>query len=247
MGKIFCIIKRELCSYFATPVAYVFMIIILLLFGFTTFSYGTDNLFALDTANLNAFFRWHPRIYLLMIPAIAMHLWSEERRMGTIELLLTLPVPPQYLVIGKFLASWAFIGICLLCTLPTVWAVGYLGTPDYGPILSGYCGSFLTAGIFLAITGMTSALARNQVVSFILSFIICLTLVIFGDEWFTDLFKSWLGPAMFDVFSTLSVWTHYMPMQRGVIDFRDIFYFGSMVSLPLYLTLIIINSHRSGR
>lgn len=247
MQKIFCIAKRELSSYFATPVAYVFMIIILLLFGFCTFSFGSENFFSLGTANLNAFFHWHPRIYLLMIPAIAMHLWSDERRMGTIELLLTLPVSPKYLVIGKFLASWIFIGICLLCTAPIVWAVGYLGNPDYGIIFAGYCGSFLTAGVFLAITGMTSALARNQVISFILSFLICFLLVLFGDSSVTDFFKNWMGPAIFDIFSVISVYTHYLTMQRGVIDFRDIFYFGSMISLPLYLTLVIINSHRSSR
>lgn len=246
MKKIFCITKRELASFFATPVAYVFMVIILLLFGFTTFSFG-NNFFMRWTADLSAFFEWHPRIYLLMIPAIGMHLWSDERRLGTIELLLTLPVPPKYLVIGKFLASWIFIGLCLLCTTPIIGAVAYLGEPDFGVIFTGYCGSFLTAGLFLAITGMTSALARNQVISFIVSFVICFGLVIFGDPAVTDFFKNWMGPAIFDIFAVISVNTHYMTMQRGVIDFRDVFYFVTMICLPLYLTLLVVKSHRSGR
>lgn len=247
MHKIYSIAKRELISYFSTPVAFVFMIIILLLFGFSTFSLGEPDFFEYGTADLSRFFYWHPRIYMLMVPAIAMHLWSDERRLGTIELLLTMPVPAHYLVIGKFLASWVFMALCLICTFPIIIAVGYLGSPDFGMIFCGYLGSLFISGIFLSVTGMTSAVARNQVVSFILAFMICFFLVIFGDSSVTDFFKTWLGPGLFNSFSAISVSNHFMTFQRGVIDFRNLFYFFSMITLPLYLTWIIVKNHRSGK
>ncbi|MGL4854136.1 MAG: ABC transporter permease subunit [Lentisphaeria bacterium] len=247
MIKLFFVAKRELYSYFFSPVAYVFTIILLLLFGFSTFSVGNNNFFALNEASLVTFFNWHPRIYLLMIPAICMHCWSEEHRMGTIELLMTFPVKLWQLVLGKFLAAWCFINISLLLTFPMVIAVGYLGEPDYGVIFTGYLASSFMAAVFIAITMMTSAMSRRQVVSFVLAVVSCLFLMLFADESLTDFFKNSFPPALFDTLISLSITSHFATLCRGVIDFRDAFYFISMIFMPLILTGAVINSHRNGR
>src|SRR6266478_6465634 len=170
------IMKRELGGYFTSPVAYVFLVIFLLLTGFFTFTVG--NFFERSEASLVSFFTWHPWLYLFLVPAAGMRLWSEELRLGTMELLLTMPVTPWQAILGKFLASWLFLLIALALTFPMVITVAYLGHPDFGRILSGYGGSVLISGAFLAITCMTSALTRNQVISFILSVVICLFLIL---------------------------------------------------------------------
>ena len=167
MRVVWTIVKRELTSYFSSPVAYVFLVIFLLLTGFFTFTAG--NFFERGEASLAAFFGWHPWLYLVLVPAVGMRLWAEERRSGTLELLLTMPVAPWQAIVAKFLASWIFIGVGLALTFPAVITVNILGDPDNGMIVAGYLGSFFLAGAYLAVTCMTSAMTRNQVVAFILS------------------------------------------------------------------------------
>src|SRR3954468_19432474 len=172
------IAKRELSGYFASPVAYVFIVIFLLLAGFFTFMAG--GFFERGAALLASFFLWHLWLYLFLVPAVGMRLWSEERRMGTIELLLTMPIAAWEAIVGKFLASWLFLALALVCTFPVIFTVNYLGHPDNGVIFAAYIGIFLLAGAYLAISCVTSALTRNQVISFILSLVICLILILAG-------------------------------------------------------------------
>ena len=174
LGNIITIAKREVSGYFASPVAYVFIVIFLLLVGFFTFMVG--GFFDRGQANLEMFFAWHPWLYLFLVPAVGMRMWSEERRLGTIELLLTMPITPWQAIVGKFLASWLVLILALALTFPLVITVNYLGNPDNGIIVGGYVGSALLAGAYLAIAAMTSAMTRNQVVSFILSVVLCLFL-----------------------------------------------------------------------
>src|SRR5689334_23146282 len=181
LGHIWTIAKRELSGYFASPVAYVFIVIFLLLNGFFTFMLG--GFFELGEASLSrSFFQWHPWLYLFLVPAAGMRLWAEERRLGTLELLLTMPITAWQAIVGKFLASWLFLIISLALTFPIMLTVGYLGKPDWGAVLTGYLGSALLAGAYLSITCLTSALTRNQVISFILSVVICFFLILCGWE-----------------------------------------------------------------
>src|SRR5881397_2142585 len=178
VANIKTIAKRELGGYFASPVAYVFIVIFLLLCGFFTFMLG--GFFERNEASLVSFFLWHPWLFLFLVPAAGMRLWSEERRLGTIELLLTMPITAWQAIVGKFLASWLFLGLALALTFPIVWTVNYLGSPDNGVILGSYVGSFLLAGSYLAVSCMTSAMTRNQVISFIVSVVICFLLILVG-------------------------------------------------------------------
>jgi ABC-2 type transport system permease protein len=238
------IAKRELGAYFSSPVAYVFIVIFLLLAGFFTFNVG--QFFQIGEASLNSFFYWHPWLYLFLVPAVGMRLWSEERRQGTMELLLTMPITTWQAILGKFLASWAFLGIALLLTFPIVLTVNYLGDPDNGIIFAGYIGSFLLAGAYLAISSMTSAMTRNQVVSFIVSVVICLFLIIVGYGPVTDLLTNWGSPALVDTVASFSVITHFDPFQKGLIDLRDIVFFLSIIVFSLFTTGVIIRAHRAG-
>ena len=239
------IAKRELAGYFASPVAFVFIVIFLLLCGFFTFMLG--NFFARNEASLSAFFIWHPWLYMFLVPAAGMRLWAEERRSGTLELLLTMPITPTQAIVGKFLAGWLFLGIALLLTFPMVITVAYLGNPDGGVVLTGYFGSFLVAGTYLSVSSMTSAMTRNQVVSFITSVVICLLLILAGWPPVTNLFLKW-GAAnwLVEAVSGLSVIFHYDAMQRGVLDIRDFFYFLSVMVFTLFVTGVILKSHRAG-
>src|ERR1700722_1269501 len=185
------IAKRELGGYFASPVAFVFIVIFLLLTAFFTFMLG--GFFEQGTARLNSFFMWFPWLYLFLVPAIGMRLWSEERRQGTMELLLTMPITTSQAILGKFLASWAFLGIALALTFPIAITVNYLGSPDNGVILTSYFGSLLLAGAYLAITCMTSAMTRNQVISFIISVVICFLLILVGFPLFTNFLNNVIG------------------------------------------------------
>src|SRR5271170_2599320 len=197
LANIKTITKRELSGYFSSPVAYVFIVIFLLLMGFFTFMAG--GFFERGQASLDGpFFLWHPWLYLFLVPAVGMRLWAEERRVGTLELLLTLPITTWQAIVGKFLASWLFLLLALFLTFPVVITVNYLGSPDNGVIFGGYVGSFLMAGAYLAISCMTSAMTRNQVVSFILSVVACLFLVLCGFPPVTDLMVRWASPAVID-------------------------------------------------
>lgn len=244
LHNVVAIAKRELSGYFASPVAYVFIVIFLLLTGFFTFMVG--RFFDRGEASLAAFFLWHPWLYLFLVPAVGMRLWSEERRLGTIELLLTMPVSPWQAILGKFIASWLFLTLALVLTFPLIFTVAYLGNPDMGLIFCGYIGSTLMAGAYLSITCMTSALTRNQVVSFIISVVLCLFLILAGWPPVLDLLVRWAKPWLVDTVAAFSVVTHFDSFQRGVIDSRDLLYFLSIMAFSLFTTGVIIRGHRAG-
>ena len=243
-SNIKAIIKRELGGYFTSPIAYVFLIIFLLLTGFFTFTVGS--FFERGEASLVSFFTWHPWLYLFLVPAVGMRLWSEERRLGTIELLLTMPVTTWQALIGKFLASWLFLALALALTFPVVITVNYLGHPDNGVILTGYLGSLLLAGSYLAVTCMTSAMTRNQVISFIVAVLICLFLILAGYEPVTGLLSRFASARVVEIVAAFSVMTHFEGFQRGVIDLRDVVFFASLMGFALFTTGVIIRSHRAG-
>ena len=244
MKPIWIIAKRELGAYFTSPVAYVFLVIFLLLTGFFTFTVG--NFFERGEASLAAFFGWHPWLYLVLVPAVGMRVWAEERRAGTIELLLTMPVTTWQAILGKFLASWIFLALALALTFPVAITVNVLGEPDNGIIAAGYLGSLFLAGAYLAVTCMTSALTRNQVVAFILSVVICLFLILVGFNPVTDLLALWASPGFVDTVAAFSVMTHFDGFQKGVIDTRDLFFFLSVIGFALFATGVVIRSHRAG-
>jgi ABC-2 type transport system permease protein len=244
IGTIKTIGKRELAGYFASPVAYVFIVIFLLLAGFFTFMVG--RFFDRGEASLASFFLWHPWLYLFLVPAIGMRLWSEERRLGTLELLLTMPVTTWQAIVGKFLASWVFLAMALFLTFPVVLTVNYLGRPDSGPIVCGYLGSLLMAGAYLAVSCMTSAITRNQVVSFILSVVACLFLILAGWPPVTSMLEQWAKPWMVEGVASFSVMTHFEGFQRGVLDTRDVLFYLLVIAFSLFTTGVIIRSHRAG-
>ena len=240
MRNIFVIAKRELGSYFSSPVAYVFLVIFLLLTGFFTFTAG--QFFERGEASLGAFFGWHPWLYLVLVPAAGMRLWAEERRGGTLELLMTMPITPWQAILGKFLASWVFIGIALALTFPVIVTANVLGSPDNGMIFAGYLGSLFLAGAYLAVTCMTSAMTRNQVVAFILSVVACLFLILAGFNPVTDLMVRWASPAFIDTVAAFSVVTHFDGFQKGVIDSRDLAYFVSVIGFSLFATSLALRN-----
>jgi ABC-2 type transport system permease protein len=238
------IAKRELIGYFASPVAYVFIVIFLLLSGFFTFMVA--GFFQRGQANLMSFFVWHPWLYLFLVPAVGMRMWAEERRLGTIELLLTMPITPWQAIVGKFLASWLVLAVALALTFPIVITVNYLGHPDNGVIVAGYFGSLLLSGAYLSIAAMTSAMTRNQVVSFILSVVICLFLILAGWPPVTNLLTQWASPWFVQTIAAFSVMTHFESIQKGVIDSRDVLFFLSLILFSLFTTGVIIRAHRAG-
>ena len=239
-ANIKAIVKRELGGYFTSPIAYVFLVIFLLLTGFFTFTAG--NFFERGEASLAAFFGWHPWLYLVLVPAVGMRLWAEERRAGTLELLLTMPVAAWQAILGKFLASWAFLAIALALTFPVVVTANVLGDPDNGMIFAGYLGSLFLAGAYLSITCLTSAMTRNQVIAFILAVVVCLFLIIAGFSPVTDLLVRWASPAFVDTVAAFSVVTHFDGFQKGVVDTRDLFYFLSVIGFSLFATGVVLRN-----
>ncbi len=242
LSRIWTITKRELASYFNSPVAYIFLIIFLILCGFFTFRVG--HFFERNEATLAPFFLWHPWLYLFLVPAVGMRLWAEERRSGTIELLLTMPINASDAIIGKFLAAWLFLGTALVLTFPMIITVYYLGHPDGGAIFTGYLGSFLVAGAYLAVTGMTSAMTRNQVVSFITALVTCLFLILAGWTPVTDMLVNWAPSWLLQGLALFSIIPHFDSLQRGVIDSRDIIYYLSIILFPLFLTGVVLRNRR---
>ncbi len=238
------IARRELAAYFESPVAYVFLVVYLLLAGFFTFSLG--GFFELGEASLNAFFNWVPWLFLFLVPAVGMRLWSDERRLGTMELLLTMPVTTWQAIIAKFVASWLFLAIALLLTFPLIITANWLGDPDNGVIVAGYVGSFLLAGAFLSLASLTSALTRNQVIAFILALVLCLLLILVGFAPITNLLSRFLGPLAIEAISRFSVLTHFEGFQKGVLDSRDLIYFFSVMTFALFATGVVLRSHRAG-
>ena len=243
-ANIKAVMKRELGGYFTSPIAYVFLVIFLLLAGFFTFTVG--NFFERGEASLVSFFTWHPWLYLFLVPAVGMRLWSEERRLGTLELLLTLPITTWQAIVGKFLASWLFLALALALTFPVVITVNWLGDPDNGVIVAGYVGSLLLAGAYLAVSCMTSAMTRNQVISFILAVMICLFLILAGYTPVTDLLTRFANPVVTQIVASFSVMTHFEAFQRGVLDTRDFIFFASVIGFALFTTGVIIRNQRAG-
>jgi len=238
MSPVSNVMRRELAGYFATPVAWVFIVIFLVMAGAFTFYIGS--FYDRGIADLDPFFTFHPWLYLFLVPAIAMRLWAEERRSGTVELLLTLPLTPWQAVLGKFLAAWLFVGVALLLTFPVWLTVNYLGNPDNGVIAAGYIGSWLMAGGFLAIGSCMSALTRNQVVAFILSVVVCFGFLISGLPMVMDLFSSWAPQTMLDAIAEFSFLAHFATISRGVIDVRDLVYFALVIGVWLLANTIVL-------
>lgn len=239
MHNVVTVFRREMASYFATPVAYVFIVIFLALNGVMTFYVG--NFLERNQADLAAFFSFHPWLYLFLIPALSMRLWAEERRTGTIELSMTLPLTAGQLVIGKFLAAWAFTGIALALTFPIWLTVNYLGDPDNGAILAAYLGSLLMAGGFLAVGSFVSALTKNQVIAFVIAATLCFFLVAMGSTIVLTVLGELASGNVADFLRSLSVMNHFSDISKGVVDFRDAVYFAALICLFLFLNVVAID------
>ncbi len=243
MNSIAAIFKRELRSYFSTPLAYVFIVIFLMMSAVFTFSFGS--FYERGQADLMPFFSFHPWLYLFLVPALSMRLWAEERKSGTIELLMTLPVTVWQAVVGKFLAAWAFTGIALLLTFPIWITVNYLGDPDNGVIVASYLGSFLMSGAFLSVGACLSSITRNQVIAFVLTATTCFLLVSAGFPLVLDFFRLWAPQIVVDTISSMSFLSHYTSIIKGVIDVRDIIYFVLMIGFWLYCNAVILDLKKS--
>jgi ABC-2 type transport system permease protein len=243
MRNTLAIFRRELGGYFATPVAYVFIVIFLVLSGILTFRIG--QLLDLGQASLEPFFAFHPWLYLFLIPALTMRLWAEERRSGTIEVLLTLPISKSEAVLGKFLAAWAFTAIALALTFPLWITVNYLGDPDNGVILASYVGSLLMAGGYLAIGACLSALTRNQVIAFVVAVAVCFVFVIAGHPAVTGAVRGWAPSLVVEGIASLGFMTHFDAITKGVIDVRDLVFFLSMIAFWLFANVVALDARKS--
>ena len=243
MRNIGIIFRRELASYFATPLAFVFIVIFLVLAGSFTFYLG--GFYDRGQADLAPFFTYHPWLYLFLIPALSMRLWAEERKSGSIELLMTLPVSLWQAVLGKYLAAWCFAGIALALTFPIWLTVNYLGSPDNGAIFAGYIGSFLMAGGFLAIGACLSAATRNQVIAFILTAVVCFAFLLSSVPIVLSLVQSWAPQFVTDAIASLSFLTHFASISKGVIDVRDIIYFVLLIAVWLCANAIVLDMKKA--
>jgi ABC-2 type transport system permease protein len=244
MRNINAILCKELKGYFETPVAYVFLVVFLMLAGLFTFYLG--NFYASEQSNLVSFFTWHPWLYLFLIPSISMRLWAEERRSGTIEILLTLPISTFESVIGKFLAAWIFAGIALLLTFPIFLTVNYLGDPDNGIIFVSYLGSFVMAGAFLAVGSCISAMTQNQVVSFVVSITVCFLFTLSGFPIVLDFFSALNFPQfLIDTISAFSFIQNFDDILKGALNLKNIVYFVSFIVFWLYINIVVIDTKRA--
>lgn len=237
------IFRRELGAYFATPLAYVFIVIFLVLAAAFTFYLG--GFYERGQADLEPFFVFHPWLYLFLIPAISMRLWSEERRSGSIELLMTQPITLWQAVLGKFLAAWAFAALALALTFPIWITVNYLGHPDNGAIVTGYLGSLLMAGGLLAVSSCMSALTRNAVVAFILGVVACFVLLLAGLPIVLDAFRGWAPPRVVAAVASLSFLTHFDTIAKGVVDLRDVIFFAVTIACFLAASVVLLDLHKS--
>lgn len=243
MRNVLIIAKRELVGYFSSPLAYIFVVIFVALTG--AFAFYIGNFFERGQADLIPFFSYHPWLYLLLVPAIAMRLWAEERKSGTIELLMTLPVTAWEAILGKFLAAWAFIGVALLCTLPMWFTVNHLGDADDGVVLTSYIGSFLMAGCFLAIGSCISAMTKNQVIAFIVSATLCFLLVMSGSELVLNFFRAWAPAFLVQAIASLSFLNHFDQITRGVITLPTLLFFLSMIAFFLFANVIVVEQRKA--
>jgi ABC-2 type transport system permease protein len=242
-GNVFTIFKREIRSYFESPVAYVFLVAFLALTGFLTFS--ATQYYERQAADLQPFFFWHPWVYLLLVPAATMGLWAEERRRGSIELLLTMPVTLMQAILGKFLAAWLFIVLAVALTFPIVVTTIYLGSPDVGAVVCGYVGSALLAGACVSIGMFTSSITRSQVVSFVLALVFCLLLMIAGWPPVTGFFVKWAPNWLVEGVAAFSLMPHFESMQRGVLDARDVLYYASVMVFMTAATQVLLDNRKS--
>ncbi len=238
----FIVARRELAGYFATPVASVFIVIFLVLQGALTFNLG--NFFSRGLADLNPFFTFIPWVFLLLIPAITMRLWAEERRLGTIELLLSLPITQAQAVVGKFLAAWAFCAIALALTFPFVITVNILGNPDNGVIAAGYVGALLIAGAFLSVGSALSAATKNQVIAFVLGLAVCFLFAMASYSVVTD-FLSQNVPALAAIARRLAVVDRFSDFTRGVVSARDLVFFASFIGFWLFVNTVIVELRKA--
>ncbi len=239
MSAVGTVFRREWSSYLATPVAYVFTVIFLMLAAALTFYLG--DFFDRGQADLQPFFSFHPWLYLFIVPAVSMRLWAEERGNGTIELLLTLPLPTWQVVLGKFLAAWCYVGLALALTFPMWITVNYLGDPDNGVILAGYLGSWLMAGAFLAVGACLSAATRNQVIAFILTASVCFVFLLAGYPLVQETARAWLPAGLADVIAQLSFLTHFDAISRGLLDLRDVAFFVLTIVAWLVACTIVVD------
>jgi ABC-2 type transport system permease protein len=239
MNGVASVFRREFAAYFATPIAFVFLVIFLFSMGVFTFYVG--HFYDTGVADLSSFFNFHPWLYLFLMPALAMRLWAEEKRSGSIELLLTLPVPVWATVLGKYLAAWAFAGLALILTFPIWITVNYLGTPDNGVILASYVGSFLMAGAYLAIGAAISSATTNQVIAFVVSVVVCFLFTAAGAPVVAEAFQGWAPVALVDAIVSFSFLTHFAAITAGVLDLRDLVFFTSVIALFLYANVLIVD------
>ncbi len=244
MSNLWVIMRRELAGYFLTPLAYIFIVIFLFLNGVFTFYLG--NFFSRGQADLQPFFEFHPYLYLILIPPVAMRLWAEERKTGTLELLMTLPVTLWEAVLGKFLAAWLFTATALALTFPIWITVSYLGDPDHGIIAAGYLGSLLMAGAYLAIGACISVLTKNQVIAFVITVVICFLFVVSGFPIVLDFFSAWAPALLVDAIAGLSFLTHFDAITKGVIDLKDIIYFLALIVFWLYANAVLVELKKAG-
>ena len=242
MSAILTIFKREFASFFATPVAYIFILIFLVMSAVFTFLFG--GFYERGQADLLSFFNFHPWLYLFLVPAIAMRSWSEERKSGSIELLMTLPLTTMQIMLGKFFAAWAILGLCLLLTFPIYLTVNYLGTPDNGIIVAAYLGSWLMAGAFLAVGICMSATTRNQVIAFILAIVICFVFVLAGSPVIIDMFQSWAPVMVIDAIAALSFLSHFQNIAKGVITLHDVMFYVLSIAVWLYAGFVVIEQKK---
>jgi ABC-2 type transport system permease protein len=243
MSNVLCILRRELSGYFATPVAYVFLVIFLALAGVLTFQLG--DLLESGQADLQPFFAFHPWLYMFLVPAISMRLWAEERKQGTLEVLLTLPISMGEAVLGKFLAAWLFTAIALALTLPLWLTINWLGSPDNGVIFASYVGSLLMAGSYLAVGACFSALTRNQVIAFVLTVMVCFLFVLAGMPPVLNAFHGWAPQGLVQAIASISFLTHFDAITKGIIDVRDLVFFLSTIGFWLFANAIVIDLRKA--
>ena len=237
------IFRREFRAYFATPLAAVFLVVFLFMSGVFSFSMG--GLFERGQADLRSFFQFVPWLFLFLAPALSMRLWAEERRLGTIEVLTTLPIPLWHAVVGKFLAAWFFSLVALALTAPLWMTVSWLGDPDQGVIVAGYIGSAMVAGIFLAIGGFVSALTKNQVIAFVVTIVACFLVLLSGFPLVLNFFRDWMSLGAVEAIASVSVLTHFNSLMRGVVELRDVVYFASGICALMVATTFVVDWRKS--
>lgn len=237
------IAKREFAAYFATPIATVFLVIFVALTG--AFAFFVGGFFERGQADLSTFFIYHPWLYLILVPAIGMRLWAEERKSGTIELLMTQPISPWEAILGKFFAAWGFIGLALILTFPMWLTVNFLGRPDNGVIVASYLGSFLMAGAYLAVASCVSALTKNQVIAFVVAATVCFLLVMSGLELVQNLFRAWAPAAVVSAIGSLSFLSHFESITKGIVDLSAIIFYVSLIVFALFANKIIIEQRKA--